>query len=101
MAVTIHGEQAEGIVTDLDGNPSFVDDRDSPDTGNSDCIMPIVDIGASEFQPGGFCIDDDADGKVTICHVPPANPGTAHTISVSVNDVDAPLAHDDEFGACQ
>ena len=38
-----------GITTDLDGNPRFVDDPDTPDTGNGD--PPIVDMGAYEFQP--------------------------------------------------
>ncbi len=38
----------EGIVTDLDGNPRFVDDPDTPDTGNG--TPPIVDMGAYEFQ---------------------------------------------------
>ena len=36
------------INTDLDGNPRFVDDPDTPDTGNGD--PPIVDMGAYEFQ---------------------------------------------------
>ena len=63
--------------------------------------MPIVDVGACEFQPGGFCIDDDGDGKVAIWHVPPENPGNADTNSVSVNAVGAHLAHDDDCGAFQ
>ena len=37
------------IDTDLDGNPRFVDDPDTKDTGNGD--PPIVDMGAYEFQP--------------------------------------------------
>ncbi len=39
----------EGIVTDLDENPRFVDDPDTPDTGRGE--PPIVDMGAYEFQP--------------------------------------------------
>ena len=42
------------ITTDLDGNPRFVDDPDTPDTGNGD--PPIVDMGAYELQ-----VDDDDD----------------------------------------
>ncbi|UCG58894.1 MAG: PASTA domain-containing protein, partial [Phycisphaerales bacterium] len=38
-----------GITTDLDGNPRFVDDPATPDTGPG--TPPIVDIGAYEFQP--------------------------------------------------
>ncbi len=40
----------EGITTDLDGNPRFVDDPDTPDTGIPDGVNPIVDMGAYEFQ---------------------------------------------------
>ncbi len=36
------------ITTDLDGNPRFVDDLGTIDTGNGD--PPIVDMGAYEFQ---------------------------------------------------
>jgi hypothetical protein len=36
------------VVTDLDGNPRFVDAVNHPDVGNPDGINPIVDIGAYE-----------------------------------------------------
>ncbi|MHC4304350.1 MAG: right-handed parallel beta-helix repeat-containing protein [Planctomycetota bacterium] len=55
----------EGITTDLDGNPRFVDDPDTLDTGNGD--PPIVDMGAYEFQTG--CPWDcgmPADGQVSV-----------------------------------
>lgn len=39
--------------------------------------------------------------KVTICHVPPGNPANAHTINVSINAVDAHLAHGDLLGLCE
>ncbi len=55
-----------GIDTDLDGNPRFVDDPDTPDSGNGD--PPIVDMGAFEFQ-GTSCPWDcggDNDGNVGI-----------------------------------
>lgn len=38
--------------------------------------------------------------KVDICHIPPGNPGNAHTISVSSNAQDAHLAHGDTLGGC-
>jgi hypothetical protein len=38
----------DGIDTDLDGNPRFVDDPDTVDTGYGD--PPLVDMGAYEFQ---------------------------------------------------
>jgi len=39
--------------------------------------------------------------KVSICHVPPGNPGNAHGISVSQSAVPAHLAHGDTLGACE
>jgi hypothetical protein len=38
----------DGVTTDLDGNPRFVDDPNTPDTGNGE--PPIVDMGAYEYQ---------------------------------------------------
>ena len=46
-----------GITTDLDGNPRFVDDPATPDTGSGS--PPIVDMGAYEYQPVG--------GKAGLC----------------------------------
>jgi len=36
------------VATDFDGDPRFIDDPDTADTGNG--IAPIVDMGAFEFQ---------------------------------------------------
>ncbi len=85
------------IVTDLDGNPRFVDDPATPDTGNPDGINPIVDMGAYEFN----CVDDDGDGRVTICHIPPGNPSNARTMAVNVRALPAHLAHGDSCGPCE
>ncbi len=60
----------EGIETDLDGNPRFVDDPLTPDCPQApgtcgDC--PVVDMGAYEFQEGvtDCCpADFDDDGAV-------------------------------------
>jgi hypothetical protein len=38
--------------------------------------------------------------KVTICHIPPGNPGNAHTISVGAPAVPAHLGHGDTLGRC-
>ncbi|MHC4428647.1 MAG: dockerin type I domain-containing protein [Planctomycetota bacterium] len=52
----------EGITTDLAGDPRFVDDPDTPDTGNGD--PPIVDMGAYELQ---LCLWDlNVDGEVNV-----------------------------------
>jgi hypothetical protein len=39
--------------------------------------------------------------KVTICHIPPGNPGNAHTITVGAKAADSHIAnHGDTLGAC-
>jgi hypothetical protein len=54
----------EGITTDLDGNPRFVDDPDILDSGYGD--PPIVDMGAYEFQGASCPWDLDDDGTVSV-----------------------------------
>jgi len=54
----------KGITTDLDGNPRFVDDPDTTDTGSGDA--PLVDMGAYEFQVSLCPWDLDGDGVVGI-----------------------------------
>ena len=52
----------KGIDTDLDGNPRFVDDPDTKDTGFGD--PPIADMGAYEFQALNCPWDLDGNGTV-------------------------------------
>ena len=54
----------EDITTDLDGNPRFVDDPDTADTGFGD--PPIVDMGAYEYQGIPCPWDLDSDGNVFV-----------------------------------
>ncbi|MHC4428797.1 MAG: right-handed parallel beta-helix repeat-containing protein [Planctomycetota bacterium] len=58
----------EGIETDLDGNPRFVDDPDTPDCHQAPGTCgdpPVVDMGAYEFQPAAPCPWDlDGSGHV-------------------------------------
>ena len=88
-----------GIEVDLDGNPRFADDPATPDGGNSDGINPIVDIGAYEF-PASECLDEDGDGRVTICHSSQGNGNNPRTMSVPESAVAAHLAHGDDCGPC-
>jgi hypothetical protein len=54
------GDTDEPIPFDLDGRPRFVDDPDTPDSGEGD--PPIVDMGAYEHQCfGDLDGDDDVD----------------------------------------
>ncbi len=54
----------KGITTDLDGNPRFVDDPATDDTGNGDA--PIVDMGAYEFQGTPCPWDLNGDNIVNV-----------------------------------
>ena len=50
------------ISADINGDPRYVDDTGTPDTGVSNGADPIVDMGAAEFQgttPGGGCNEAD------------------------------------------
>ena len=53
------GDTVEPIPFDLDGSPRFIDDPDTPDTGNPDGVNPIVDMGAHEFQGAGLLANLD------------------------------------------
>ena len=44
--------------------------------------------------------DDDRGGKVTVCHIPPGNPGARHTIQVDPSGVSTHLRHGDTLGPC-
>ncbi|MCH8881351.1 MAG: hypothetical protein IID34_15905 [Planctomycetes bacterium] len=66
----------EGVSTDLDGDPRFLDDPTAPDTGNPDPDapkLPIVDMGPYEYDPddcnnnGIPDADDLADGTSIDC----------------------------------
>ena len=52
----------KGTDTDLDGEPRFIDDPCTDDTGNG--AAPVVDMGVYEFQ-GSSC-DLDGDGSVGV-----------------------------------
>lgn len=42
----------------------------------------------------------EGEEGVAVCHIPPGNPGNAHTIHVGASAVQAHLAHGDHEGAC-
>ncbi len=42
----------------------------------------------------------DSNGKVDLCHYPPANPNNPHTMNLGAPSVKAHLAHGDYLGAC-
>ena len=48
--------------------------------------------------------DDDDEppptGQITICHIPPGNPGNRHTITIGASAWPAHHAHGDTMGAC-
>ncbi len=59
------GDTGEPIPLDLDGNPRFVDDPATPDTGAGGCLP--VDMGVYEYQEGSsYPVDLDGDGQVGV-----------------------------------
>jgi Right handed beta helix region len=57
------GDTTEPIPFDLAGNPRFIDDPNTIDTGNPGAPGPLIDMGAYEFQLGPPCPGDiDGDG---------------------------------------
>lgn len=62
------------------------------------CSQALVCNGNTVSSPATA---DPASNKVTICHIPPGNPGNAHTITVGASAVPAHQAnHGDALGAC-
>lgn len=45
-------------------------------------------------------VPSEAGKKIDVCHVPPGNPGNAHTISVNVHAWPAHESHGDTMGQC-
>ena len=56
------------------------------------CMEEGPDTGRGETALGS--------DKVTICHVPPGNPGNAHELTVGASAVSAHQAHGDALGLC-
>ncbi|PHS09795.1 MAG: hypothetical protein COA88_04280 [Kordia sp.] len=70
------------LVEDADSNPLMIK-TNTVSTTNDDSIWY-----------------SDNGNKVTICHIPPGNPENSHSITISVNALDAHLAHGDTIGDC-
>jgi hypothetical protein len=60
-----NGAVPGGVTTDYAGDPRFVDDAGTPDTGAG--TAPIVDMGATEFAGSAGCLGDlDGDNDVDL-----------------------------------
>lgn len=72
------------------------------EVGNYSSEIVVVADGNEDAEAGDdFEILDTHTDKVTLCHVPPGNPGNAHTILVDESSVEAHLKnHGDYLGEC-
>ncbi len=52
------------------------------------------------FEAQELCGDLCCCDKITICHIPPGNPGNPQSITISTSALDAHLAHGDTLGEC-
>ena len=60
-----------------------------------------ADKGCHKCGKCGKCHKHHKCNSVILCHIPPGNPGNAHTISVGFSAVPAHLAHGDYLGPCK
>jgi hypothetical protein len=60
-------------------------------------IAPMTRIMAAALIVLLFGSFRSASNKITICHIPPGNPGNCHEICISVNALAAHLSHNDTF----
>jgi len=64
-------------------------------------VLSLAYVGTVPTDPNPPISGGSGGGKkVTICHVPPGNPANAHSLSISINALDAHLAHGDLLGEC-
>lgn len=92
------------------GNPEpSPEPTDSPPPGNDDEWECDNGIGASKKCDDDRSDDDDdhckngkgdCNERVIICHQPPGNRENRNTLTVSINSVEAHLAHGDYLGEC-
>jgi len=78
VVLTMGSKPAEAKLAQNSMLASF---NQGPGTGNSNPQAP--DPTKKAEKPGNN--GDKGDKKITICHVPPGNPGNAHTITISIN----------------
>ncbi len=92
--VTLLGDSdCDGVGDFCDLCPGGNDQIDNNHDGQPDChVFP----GFNNLPAAWKC----GNKKVYMCHIPPGNPGNAHTICVSVNAVASHLAHGDYIGPC-
>jgi len=62
-------------------------------------IEGVITFEVKEAEESEEDVDEES-GKVTICHVPPGNPGKAHTITIARAALERHLAHGDFVGEC-
>lgn len=60
----------------------------------------LLSVFAIAFLTMGSSSEEATNNKITICHIPPGNPENAHSITISINALNAHLAHGDAIGEC-
>jgi hypothetical protein len=88
-----------------------VNEAKSPSLSREDALKDVLER-INESENTGICQDSEDDddaggddgapasGKMTICHIPPGNPGATHTLEIDASAWPAHKAHGDSIGAC-
>ena len=63
-------------------------------------MQALTAMGCTVNAPDPRACDPADTKKTTVCHIPPGNPGNAHTICVGNAAVPAHLDHGDFVGTC-
>lgn len=89
-----------GVIDHIDSNGGTLNTVGNTLANN---VPADFDLTSCSFDtpPAPDCTDFPCGrNKVLMCHIPPGNPGNAHTICINVNAVQAHLAHGDYCGPC-
>lgn len=119
-----YGAQSTVLQPNASGGSSFTYQWSGTDLNCYNCAAPtftptqegsytfVVDItneyGCTVSCTITICVFDVRDygkngkgaPKIEVCHIPPGNPGNAHTVLVNANSVATHLAHGCSLGAC-
>ena len=98
IEVKINGEETEFEIEETDRG-AIIEEIALRTGLTIEEIEGVITFEVKEAEESEEDVDEES-GKVTICHVPPGNPGKAHTITIARAALERHLAHGDFVGEC-